>query len=543
MRFLSVYRFLFLLNVGMWIMVAAGCAPVDRWDIFADTPQPHRVTDAAGPVIVPEAIQTPALEPLIITSSTRKPIELSVEQAIILTLQNNRDLHVRQLEPVITGTFEQIERGKFDPELFAEAEYSREKANETSRSSGEQFSVSGNAAGEMAGVRQELPTGTTIQASIGQDRSISDRAPEQQTARVGLSVTQALLRGFGPAVNLTSVRQAELDTLASIDELQGFTEALLADTEIAYWNFVLAKKEIAIFEESLEVAKKQRQEVEQRIEVGILPEIEVAAAKAEEALRVQALINARSQLEDRRLRLLRLISPGPGDHLDTAITTTSEPHILPEPISDLSDRLQLAERLRPDLNEARRRLQQNRLETIVTRNGLLPRLDLFIVLGKTGYADTFPDSFRELDGNTYDFTVGVSFSHFLGNREALARNLAAYASRQQAAEAVANLRQLVHLDVRIAANEVDRTRKLIDASRETRIFQEQSLEAEKERFDVGSSTALQVAQAQRDLLLIQISEVEAIVNFRIALVQLYLAEGSLLEYRGVKLVDSPLLPR
>ncbi len=160
----------------------------------------------------------------------------------MLALRNNRDLQVRQLEPVVTGTFEQIERGKFDPELFAEAEYFEEKANETSRSSGEQFGVSGNAAVEMAGVRQELPTGTTIEASIGQDRSISNRAPEQQTARVGLSVTQALLRGFGPAVNLASVRQAELDTLASIDELRGFTEALLADTEIAYWNFVLAEK-------------------------------------------------------------------------------------------------------------------------------------------------------------------------------------------------------------------------------------------------------------------------------------------------------------
>ncbi len=116
--------------------------------------------------------------------------------------------------------------------------------------------------------------------------------------------------------------------------------------------------------------------------------------------------------------------------------------------------------------------------------------------------------------------------------------MAAYAAHQQAAEAVANLRQLVHLDVRIRVNEVERTRQLIDASRETRIFQEQTLKAEKERFDVGASTALQVAQAQRDLLQIKIAEVEAIVNYRIALVRLYLAEGSLLEYRGVRLADS-----
>jgi outer membrane protein len=33
--------------------------------------------------------------------------------------------------------------------------------------------------------------------------------------------------------------------------------------------------------------------------------------------------------------------------------------------------------------------EQQRLETVVTRNGLLPRLDFFITLGKTGYADSF----------------------------------------------------------------------------------------------------------------------------------------------------------
>ena len=47
-------------------------------------------------------------------------IDLSVEQALVLALRNNRDLLVQQLNPVIAGTFEQIERGKYYPEVFAE---------------------------------------------------------------------------------------------------------------------------------------------------------------------------------------------------------------------------------------------------------------------------------------------------------------------------------------------------------------------------------------------------------------------------------------
>lgn len=462
-------------------------------------------------------------------------LELSVEAVALLALQHNRDLQVRRLTPVIVGTFEQIERGAFDPEVFAELYYDEEQASETARATGTQFAVKGNETAAVAGIRTLLPTGTTLAGTLEQLRNISNRAPEQQLARLGLSATQALLQGFGPAVNLAAVRQAELGTVASRFELRAFTEALLAQAETAYWNFVLAGEQIAIFESSLAVARRQRDETELRIEVGLLPEVEAAAARAEVALREQALIDARSLLEERRLRLLRLLNPDHGNAFDQQIRTTTEPRMEPTPVQDLPERLQLAEMLRPELGEARMLLEQQRLETVVTRNGLLPRLDFFITLGKTGYADSFSGSFRELDGDTYDLRAGLRLNHALGNRVAEARHLAARTSRQQAQESVANLQQLVRLDVRLAVNDLERVRQQIAASAVTRALQEQTLAAERERFEVGASTTLLVSQAQRDLLASQIAEVEAIVNYRIALVNLYLAEGALIERRGISM--------
>ena len=534
MRFLNNAKRLLLLIVLLGLGLASACAPLAAGDRSAESPLPPE-----RPLSFQTRPAEDSVRPPLAADLADELAELSVEKAVLLALRNNGDLQVRQQTPVIVGAFEQIERGVFDPELFAETEYFRERTSETSRSTGEEFEVTGDDLTAVAGLRQRLPTGTTLETSLSQQRTTSSRTPEQQTARLGLSVTQSLLRGFGPAVNLATVRQAELDTLASIDELRGFSEALLADSEIAYWNYVLAKEEIAIFEASLEVARKQREEVELRIEVGILPEIEAAAARAEEALRVQLLINARSLLEERRLRLLRLISPSADSHLDRQLTAISDPRLPPQPISDLDDRLQLAEQSRPDLNEARRRLQQSRLETVVTRNGLLPRLDFFVALGKSGFADSFAESFRRLDGDSYDLSAGLRLNYLLGNRPARAQNLAAHAGRQQASAALANLRQLVHLDVRLAVNEVERTRRQIDASRATRIFREQTLAAEQERFEVGTSTALLVAQAQRDLLETRIAESQAIVDYRIALVGLYRAEGSLLDRRGVAIVAAP----
>jgi outer membrane protein len=535
MTFLRTAGSLASIPVFMLVVFSTGCLRPDRLAILQNDFQARVPKEESRPVTVPEEFQPRLTEEPSFALPGEGPAEISVEQAILLVLQNNRDLQVRQINPVIAGTFEKIERGKYDPELFAELTYSEERSSEVALSTESQFSFTGDETAAVAGVRQTFPTGTSLEATVKQDRVRSSRTPEQQTARLGLSVTQALLQGFGPAVNLVSVRQAEIDTVASLYELRGFSEALLADTEIAYWNYVLAGLEIEIFERSLAVAKQQRDEVELRIEVGILPEVEAAAARAEVASQEQALINARSLLEENRLRLLRLISPGPHAQLDLRINATSKPLIEPKPITDLADRLQLAERSRPDLNEARLRLSRNRLETIVTRNGLLPQLDLFISLGKTGFADSFSDSFRRLDKNTYDVTAGVRLSQFLGNRAAEAQDLAARAKRRQAAEAVANLQQIVQVDVRLAFNEVDRTRQQIAASKATRTLREETLEAEKGRFDVGASTALLVAQAQRDLLISSIAEVRAIINYRIALVRLYLAEGSLLERRGVRL--------
>ncbi len=516
---------------------SAGCAFPDRWAIFEkqlrgtpapessdahiDLPDRYRPRRAADPA-------APA------TTQPSGTMNLSVEQATMLVLRNNRDLDVQVVGPLIAGAFEQIERGVFDPELFAELQYGREVATETSRSTSDQFSVEGHDTEAAVGVRQRLPTGTDVELEVSNTRSISNRAPELQQGRVGLTITQSLLRGFGPAVNLARVRQAELETLATVYELRGFVEALLATTEIAYWNYVLADRQIAIFQESLEVAKQQRDQTEQRIEVGVLAETQAAAPRAEVALREQALIDARSQRERRRLQLARLINAA-GGGLDTAIVATSDPRIAPQPIADLPDRLELAERSRPDLAEAQLRLDQNRLETVVTRNGLLPRLDLFVTLGRSGYDTTLSKSFHDLEGNTYDWVAGLRLSHYIGNRTAEGEHLAARASRRQAVEAVENLRQLVRLDVRLAANEAERARRQIDASAATRRLQQATLGAEKERFDVGAGTALLVSQAQRDLLASRIAEVEAIIGYRIALVQLYLAEGSLLDRRGIQL--------
>lgn len=509
-----------LAMVGWAFWVGCASAPRSR-DAFQR---------ALHPTSAPRTQETPGAEPSELSAG---PLRLSAEDAVLLALENNRDLRVQRFTPQIVGAFEQIEAGVFDPELFAEFDYRREKTAETARATGDLFDVDARGNVSRLGVRQQFSTGTRVEGVAEHRFSASNRTPDQQSTRLGLSLTQSMLRGFGPGATLAAVRAARLETAASVHELQGFVQALVAQTETDYWRYLLAVKQIEILERSLAIAQRQLDDVEQRIEVGTLAEIEVHASRAEVALRRQAMIEGRSVLNETRLRLLRRL--GTLGNPNREVMATSPFELQAAAVDDIEDRVLLAERFRPDLKEALLRQEQRRLEVVATRNGLLPQLDFFVTLGKTGFADTFERSFERLDRNTFDLLAGIRLNYALGNNAAGGRSLAAQKSYRQAAEAIENMRELVVLDVRLAANEVERARQQISASAATRQQQERTVAAETERFTVGVGTALRVALAQRDLLASEIAEVKAIVDYRTALVQLHLAEGTLLERRGLEL--------
>jgi len=532
-RFLSSIAGLLLMIIGL------GCIQPDHWSVFEPPPD---LTHLPSPLSEPKVIETTSvLPPLPLKnlpgSNPKVSLNLSLDQALVMALESSAGLRVERYNPILAKFSEQIERSVFDPRFFSELGVAKNRIQENDAGTWTQTGEQDHLA--VAGIDQRLPSGTDIGITISHTREDIDPGSEEQQLRMGMTVTQSLLQGYGSAVNLASIRQAQLNTAASQYELRGITEALLADTEKAYWNHVLARQEINIFENSLEVAKKQLSEVEQRIEIGTLPRVEAAIARVEVDLREQALINAKAKFEESRLRLLFYVHPKEGVDDDPQLFTTSTAPPDPEPLGKAKDHLTLADKFRSDLQETRLRIRQNQLEIVKTRNGFLPRLDLFISLGNSGYADSFSRSFKAFNPDTYDLSGGIRFSQTLGNRGPKARDLAANITLEQTRESLKNLKLIIQRDVRLALNDLDRVRQQIWATRVTRIHQEESLKAEQERFEAGTSTGLLVAQAQRDLLATIIREVQVIIDYQKALVTLYLAEGSLLERRGVDTASSP----
>jgi outer membrane protein len=475
-----------------------------------------------------EKVETPE------ATSSEGPLKVTIEEAVLLTLKNNQALKVEQFTTPITRTFEDQERAVFFPVLNGLAQYSQDRALTPSRATAGFIEDGQSDALVGAGIEKFFPTGTTLSVNVSGDKTWSDFYSDLYASRVGFSITQAMLRGAGTAVNLATLQQAQITTQISEYEFRGFAQNLVAEVEATYWDYALAQRQIRIFEESLKVAEQQLSDIEEMISVGRLAETEMVAAQAEIATQRQGLIAAQGSMETTRLRLLKLLNPGGSGLWDRDVVLTQKP-ILPEArLAPVKDHVDIALRWRPDLNQAKLGARRDDLEIVKTKNGLLPKMDFFISLGKTGYADSFGSSVSNITGDYYEVLAGVTFQYPIKNRNARARYQRSVLFKDQALEAVSNLEQLIELEVRSAYIDVANAREQVSASTASRKLQEEKLRIETERLKVGRSTAFLVSQAQRDLLSSQIAEVRAVANYLKALVALYTLEGSLLERRGIE---------
>ena len=467
---------------------------------------PDRTDAAARPAVAPEA-GPPVLS-------------LSLREAVLSALENNPSVAARRLAARGVETGQRLERGAFDPQLSAGIRGSRDSG--------------GGAAGSgEAGVSLNLPTGTLV--SAGASAARTPGAAADSSVGLDVTVTQSLLRG-GPVqgAGLVGIRMARLDAFSSRHEFRGFAESLVFSVESAYWARYLAERQLEIYRESLRLALQHLDNTRRRIQVGVLPELDLAAAEVEAALRREALIGAEGRAETARLQLLQLASPRTGDFWDAPVELTDRP-AEPEPrLDEVKAHVELGLRSRADLAQARLAREKGELEVVRTRNGLLPRLDFFIALGAAAYDQDFGSAAEKVFNRGPRLSGGLTFSFPLGNNAAAARAEKAAASRAQADEALRNLERLAELEIRTAYVAVERSRSQIAAVAETSRLQEEKLKAETEKYSVGRSTSYAVSLAGRDLLEARLGEAQAVVGYLTALLALYRAEGTLLQRRGIE---------
>ncbi len=464
-----------------------------------------------------------------VPASTSSEIRLSLDEAVLMALANNRGMRVERLKPDIAATSQDTANAVFDPDLKVELSRSRDGTDTDSTQGGVKIS-------------KLFSPGTALALDVSGKATEAKSGVNAGQARAGLSVTQPLLQGAGPQVNLARVRQAEIDAQASQYEFRGFVEAFVASVSDGYWSVVLAEKRIAILERSSALAQQQLEETKISIKVGALAPSELPAAEAEVAQRRSSLIDAAAELALARLRLMRLVNPTAGG-LGSSVTLTDSPEPYEFKLGEPAAHVRTALSRRPEMNQARLASAHGELEVVQARNGRLPKLDTFITLGQSGYASQFSSALNDVgkDDNN-DMTAGITFSYPLFQRAEKAGERRAVLRRAESDEALANLAQLVELDVRSSMIRLERDLAAIEAASALRRLREESLRSETEKFKNGRSTALAVGQAQRDLLASEVAELEARIKTKNDVVQFQRFEGTLLTAHGLNVPGADPLP-
>jgi len=520
-------------------LLCAGCAGLDHDEtmVFSERQRLAALDDHST---LAAATQPATTRPGIATTepSTQPAVlSLTIEQSVLMALDRNQDLIVQRYNPQLAAYGEETAHSQFDPILNGSISGTRQLPGQ-----GQRGFKSLN--GEI-GVSQFFPTGTTAAANLSATDAgthlYGDLRDATANIRAGVSVTQSLLQGAGIRVNLVAIHQAQLDVLSSQYQLRGFTETLAGSVESAYIDFALARRNLEIAESGLHLAQIQLDETDALIASGKSAASDRAAAVASLSQRKVDVINAKSNIEQARLKFLQLInaqSVSHGGAWDQQVQLI-QPEMPVGETEDVDAHVRVAKVYRADLNEARLQEQRGDLQIVRTKNGLLPKLDLFITLGRTWYlyADT-PTNITNITtlqqaSGTYDASAGVNLSYPLLNRAARADYLSSLASREQAAASVANLEQMVELDVRSAYQEMLRAREQISATAASREAREEALQVEQERYRVGKSTSLLVSLAEQEVLNARIAQASAVASYLKGLVSLYQTEGSLLERRGV----------
>ena len=577
-------------GVAMVCLLPLACGPrfhPSHVDTYVGPVKPAENPEQAAEKVLANATEKagaapekPAAEAPAKPAEPAGPIKVNVHEAVLMAMEHNQALAVERLTPVIVRTYEGELRGVFDPVLSAKASdqmtsqirqrrefwledlaANTQNYYTTLAQARDNLATGKNSANladnlnkegmkfrdrltELApeitqaiqtqfGVTQFFPTGTTVGLSLAtQTNDTSFYVPQVQT-RLGLTLDQPLLRGFGCDVNLARLRQARIDTLSSQYQLRGFAEVLDSQVEQAFWDYVTAVQQEKIQADGLAFAEKQLKDIGERITAGVLSDAERAPAESEIALRRQDVIDARSAQAKARLHLTKLLNPQVPEMWDRPLDVQDVAELRMEDLGGVGSSVQTALQLRPDLNQARLLVERDELEIVRTKNGLLPQLDLFFTVGKSGYGESIAGSWQHLDDAGYDLMFGLSASYPAGNHTARALYQRAKASRQQATEAVDNMAQLVEEDVRTAFVEVDRARQQVAASQITRKAMEKTLQAELDKYSIGQSTYLLVGRAERDVLTAQLGEAAAIASYRKALIVLYQMEGTLLERRAI----------
>ncbi|HEY3836377.1 MAG TPA: TolC family protein [Bryobacteraceae bacterium] len=421
-------------------------------------------------------------------------------------------------------------------------------------------STSGN-----IGLTQGFSTGTSINAGFNSLAQLSNSSRNTYngyaSSNLGLTVTQPLLRGFGPAVNRRYIRIARNNQKASDLLFRQQAIETVAGVIRLYYDLVSLIDDVEVKRQTLATAQKLYEDNQSKVDQGTLAPIELVRAQAQVAAARQDLANSDGFELQQELIVKTLLSRmGTTDPLlrDARVIPTTPIEVPGVDATPSQEYVEQAFRNRPELQGGRLQIENTHIAMEGTRNEMKPELDLVGTLQNAGLGGQanplagvtssgisanpsdpaltggFGSSLEQILRHNYPtYAVGIQLNLPLRNRIAEADYIRDETQLRQSQIRFQQLQNQIRMEVESSIVALAQARAAYEAAVEARKLQEQSLEIENEKFANGLSTNFLILQYQSYVAQARSTEVSARGTYAKARTALDRATGRTLENHNV----------
>jgi outer membrane protein len=412
---------------------------------------------------------------------------------------------------------------------------------------------------------QGFLTGTNVSLGYTDSHLESNSTRAQlnpyRSGGLSLTITQHLLQGWGMAVNKRNIEIARNNR--ELADLQ-FKQQVIVTTAVAaslYWDLVSFNDDVKAKQSSLDYNQRLYNNNKRQVEVGMLAPIEVIRAEAAVASSQQDLIISQTRVLQQETILKDFLSRN-----GVASPAMEQAHIIPtdqirvpevEAIQPYQDLVGQALSGRPELAIARINVTNAKINLKGSKAELLPTVDAFGNIANNGLAGAINSlsatpvsntnsliggygSFLSqiFDRNFPNYSLGLQVNIPIHNRIARADYTLDQITERQQQLALLGAEKQVRVDVQNAMIGLQQARATYQAAVKQRILEEQTLDAEQKKLNLGASTIFNVILVQRDLAAAQSAEVSALGNYSKSRVQLDFATAQTLVNYNISIPEA-----
>jgi outer membrane protein TolC len=485
-------------------------------------------------------------------------VSLGLKNALVLGLKNNLDIAFQSYNPQIAATG--IPRAESEYDTLLKTDFNKQYSHQQVGSllaGGSLPTVNQLYWNFNNSIQKKFTPGTAAELKwnnqqYNTDVSFQGLVPQYQS-QITLALTQPLLKDFGIDIGTSRIRIASLNQQMSVEQFRSAVQDTLYRIELFYWNLYFQNEDLKSKEISLKLADDLRQEIKIKINAGTLAPIEIYQAEQNVAARQEDVIVSKRRVQDAEDFLKAALNLYEKEkYWNVSIVPLDKPdHTIVHPNAD--ECVKVALEKRPDFIKTKLDLKASNIQVKYTKNQTLPRIDLVGSIGTSGMAGRpqlssifgtsaqkspwsghWDDVYRRLgSGDYYSYLVGLKLEIPLENK--LAKSNYAEAKYQQA-QAVTGIKYkevAIINEVRDAVREVETNIQRLSTAKAILKFSQETLAAEKKKYDVGMSTERNVLDFQDRLQKAMSNMALTESDYSRSLSNLLKVQGILIEEKGL----------